>query len=60
MASLLEKRRYIGAEINKEYYEVTIQRLKDTEKGIVKVRDDKPSHIPNINTKVAMKPKHFA
>ena len=59
VAAYLEKRRFAGAEIYPEYYEIAVNRLKDTINGTIKVREDKPVIEPNMNTSVAKLPTEF-
>lgn len=59
VAALLEKRRFAGAEIFKEYYDIAIERMKAVEKGSIKVREDKPAMKPNKNSAVAKLPNEF-
>ena len=59
VAALLEKKRFVGAEIQKNYYDISVERLKDTEKGKVKIREDKPVIEPDTNTAVAKLPEEF-
>ena len=60
VAALLENRRFVGAELKKEYYDISVNRLKDTANGDVKVREDKPVTEPNPNAAVAKLPEEFA
>lgn len=60
VAALVEGRRFAGAEIQKEYYDITVNRLKDAADGKVKIREDKPVAKPNENAAVAKLPEEFA
>ena len=60
VAALLEGRRFVGAELMKKYYDISVDRLKDTANGVVKVREDKPVAEPNPNAAVAKLPDEFA
>lgn len=59
VAALLEGRRFVGAELMKEYYDISVNRLKDTANGDVRIREDKPVTEPNPNTAVAKLPDEF-
>ncbi|PAT01057.1 site-specific DNA-methyltransferase [Candidatus Izimaplasma bacterium ZiA1] len=59
VATIIEGRKYVGAEIDKEYYELSKNRFKDIQKGTIRIREDKPVLKPNKKSKVAIKPKHF-
>ena len=59
VAALIEGRRFAGAEIKKEYYEISIERLNDAAEGKAKVREDKPVSEPNPNAAVAKLPDEF-
>lgn len=59
VAALLEGRRFIGAEIKKQYYDITIKRFQEVENGTIRIRDDKPVIRPNQNSAVARLPEEF-
>ncbi len=59
VAALLEGKRFVGAELMEEYYDISVSRLKDTVKGSVKIRADKPVVEPDTNTAVAKLPEEF-
>lgn len=59
VAAILENRRFVGAETQKEYYEISTKRLKDANSGNAKVREDKPIVEPNENMAVAKLPEEF-
>ncbi|WP_105303443.1 DNA-methyltransferase [Anaerolactibacter massiliensis] len=59
VAAILNHRRFIGAEIQKDYYEIANNRVNDALKGKAKVRDDKPPAKPNKNAAVARLPEEF-
>jgi adenine-specific DNA-methyltransferase len=59
VAAFLEGKRFVGAEIHKNYYDTSIARLKDASNGIIKIREDKPIVEPNANTAVAKLPDEF-
>ena len=60
VAAIIEGRRFVGAEIQKEYYDIAIDRLKDAASGNAKIREDKPVAEPNENSAVAKLPEEFA
>lgn len=59
VAACLEKRRFVGAETVKDYYDIAVERMKEVEKGNVKLREDKPALEPNQNSAVAKLPDEF-
>lgn len=59
VAALLEGRRFIGSELDKNYAVLAVERLQQAHAGAVRVREDKPVHIPNPESKVARRPDHF-
>lgn len=60
VAAIIEGRRFVGAEIQKEYYDISVNRLKDAADGNAKIREDKPVAKPNENSAVAKLPEEFA
>lgn len=60
VAAIMENRRFVGSELNSEYYNVARKRIKDTLDGTIKIREDKPVLAPNPNMSVAKLPKEFA
>lgn len=60
VAAYVENRRFVGAEILKKYYDIAVNRLKETVSGNVKIREDKPVAKPDKNTAVAKLPEEFA
>ena len=60
VAAIIEGRRFVGAEIQKEYYNIAVDRLKDAASGNAKIREDKPVAEPNENSAVAKLPEEFA
>lgn len=60
VAAVLEKKRFVGTEIQKEYYDIAYQRIKAAMKGEARVREDVPVVMPNPNTAVAKLPEEFA
>jgi len=60
VAAIRRKRRYIGAELSKEYVAIAKKRLKAALAGTLEVREmNKPIAIPNPESKVAKAPDHF-
>lgn len=59
VAALLEKRRFLGAELDERYASLGAFRLRDALAGTVKYREDKPVAVPNPKSKVARRPDHF-
>ncbi len=59
VAALLEGRRFVGAELNKKYYDISKERIRDAADGKAKIREDKPVIEPNLNAAVAKLPEEF-
>lgn len=59
VAAILENRKFAGAEIVKEYYDISAVRLKDAADGNARIREDKPVIEPNQNAAVAKLPEEF-
>lgn len=59
VAAIIEGRRFVGAELVKEYFDISIARIKDATSGNALVREDKPVLEPNQNTAVAKLPEEF-
>lgn len=59
LASFVENRKFIGAEIKQDYYNLTAQRIENAIKGDIKIRDDIPVMTPNTNMAVAKLPEEF-
>lgn len=60
VAALIEGRRFVGAEIQTDYYNIAVKRLKDAAEGKARIREDKPVAEPNEHTAVAKLPEEFA
>lgn len=60
VASVVEKRRFVGAELQADYYDIAIERITDAIEGRAKIRNDVPVASPNPNTAVAKLPEEFA
>ena len=59
VAAILEKRRFIGAEIKTEYFDIAKDRLQQTIDGKIRIREDIPVRKPNLNSAVAKLPDEF-
>ncbi len=59
VAALMEGRRFVGAELVKSYYDISVERLTEAYEGKAKIREDKPVAEPNQNTAVAKLPDEF-
>lgn len=59
VASILEKRYFIGAEIQPSYFEIAKERILESENGTIKVREDKPIEKPNLKLAVSKLPETF-
>ena len=59
VAAGIENVRFVGAELMKEYYDISVQRIKDAYEGKAKIREDIPVIAPNPNTSVAKLPEEF-
>lgn len=60
VAAVIEKRKFVGAELQSEYYSIATQRVIDAMEGRAKIREDVPVVAPNPNTAVAKLPEEFA
>ncbi|MEG0933568.1 MAG: site-specific DNA-methyltransferase [Lachnospiraceae bacterium] len=59
VASVVEGRRFVGAEIQGNYYSITANRIMEAMQGNAKIREDKPVVEPNENAAVAKLPEEF-
>lgn len=59
VAALIEGRRFAGSEIQKSYFDICVERIKDAADGKAKIREDKPVAEPNPNAAVAKLPDEF-
>ena len=59
VACVIENRRFIGAEIQKSYFEIAKERVMNSLEGDIKYRPDVPVVEPDKNLKVAQKPEGF-
>jgi len=59
VAALIEGRRFVGSEIQKSYFDISVGRIKDASNGKAKIREDKPVTEPNPNAAVAKLPAEF-
>jgi len=60
VAAILEGRRFVGAEIQPQYYDIAVERLEAASRGEAKIREDIPVAEPDLNSKVAKLPIEFA
>lgn len=60
VAAVIEKRLFVGAEIQKDYYEISWNRIASAIDGSVRIRPDKPVMLPNPNSAVAQLPEEFS
>lgn len=59
LAAFIEGRRFIGAEIQRAYYDISVTRVKEAQKGNFHIREDVPVMKPNSNMAVAKLPEEF-
>lgn len=59
IATILENCRFVGSELNENFFNIAKSRIKDALEDKIKYRLDDPVFKPNINTSVATKPDHF-
>lgn len=59
VASIIEGRRFVGAEILKQYYEIAEERIKQANCGKARFRKDYPVSEPDTNMSVAKMPDEF-
>lgn len=59
LAAFLEHRKFLGAEIQEKYYEISTKRIQSAIKGEIKVREDKPVMKPDKHMAVAKLPEEF-
>jgi adenine-specific DNA-methyltransferase len=59
VAAALEKVRFVGADLSKEYYEIAQKRINDALDGVIKIREDGPVIEPDTNSSVAKLPDEF-
>lgn len=59
VAAVLEGRRFVGAEVIKKYYDISVERIRDAAAGNAKIREDVPIIGPNTNSAVAKLPEEF-
>lgn len=60
VAAIVENRRFVGAELQFDYYNIATERINDALSGNAKIRDDVPVVAPNPNAAVAKLPEEFA
>lgn len=59
LACYLNERKFMGTELEKKYFDISVDRLNSAFKGNIKIREDKPVIPPDPNSKVAKKPDNF-
>lgn len=59
VAAVLETRKFIGAELQKNYFDNAKERIQNSIDGTIKIREDIPIKEPNTNTAVAKLPEEF-
>lgn len=59
LAAYIEGRRFIGSELHQEYYDLSVDRIKNALEGKILFREDLPVMIPNENSAVAKLPEEF-
>lgn len=59
VSAIIEGRRFVGAEIQKDYYDIATLRISDAIKGKAQIREDKPVVEPKGNEAVAKLPEEF-
>lgn len=59
VSTTIEGRRFVGAEIQKDYYDIAHKRITDALSGNAKTREDKPVMKPNENASVTKLPEEF-
>lgn len=60
VAAVVEGRRFVGAELDEEYFELASERLKETTRGAAGFRPiEKPIFKPDPRSEVATVPPHF-
>ena len=59
VAAVLERRRFIGAEIKDEYYIIAKDRIQQAIDGTIRVRPDVPVYEPDTSLAVAQLPEEF-
>jgi len=60
VAALLERRRFLGGELQRQYVDIAQERLRAAVDGSIRVRPiDMPIHVPSARSAVATAPDHF-
>lgn len=59
VAAALEGRKFAGAELQHDYFEIAKARVKSALDGTIKIREDKPVALPNPHSAVAKLPDEF-
>jgi len=59
VAALIEDKKFVGAELSDEYYQIAHGRIQGVLSGNVRIREDVPVIAPNANSAVAKLPDEF-
>lgn len=59
LAAYIDGRRFFGSELNKEYYDIAYNRIKNAFNGKISIREDTPVMKPDIHSSVAQLPDEF-
>lgn len=59
LAAFIDNRKFIGSEIQSNYYITALDRIKNAIEGNIKIREDVPVMIPDTKTAVAKLPEEF-
>ena len=59
VAAIIEGRKFLGSEIQKDYYDTAVDRVHNAANGVLKIREDKHIIEPNVHSAVARLPEEF-
>lgn len=59
LAAFIENRKFLGAEIQDKYFDISTERIQSAIKGEIRIREDKPVMKPNAHMAVAKLPEEF-
>ena len=59
IAAILERRNFIGCDVEPKYLQIADARLKALASGTLRIREDLPIHTPSGKEKIATTPSHF-
>ena len=54
--AILNKRKAVGAEIEKKYYKIALKRIEEAVNGTLSIREDKPVYMPPLNSQLTINP----